>query len=119
MDVQSGDQNAAEPKPTIISPDEFAAARVEKARRQMMDHIEAVQPIANRFEKTIGDYINRKYPNGIQMFALVLCELLSRVIFAAANKLHVGKQTEGEAFIRNFYDGAKSDALNLWENNQT
>lgn len=86
-----------------------------RAARDMHDMMAAVKPMANRFEKEMSRVIDAKFKNGVQMFALVLCDLLARVSVVAAEKLHKTDKEAGIKFINSIYDGAKSDALEAWE----
>lgn len=86
-----------------------------RAARDMHDMMTAVKPLANRFEKEMSKVIDGKFRNGVQMFALVLCDLLARVSVVGAEKLHKTDKEAGIKFIESIYDSAKADALEAWE----
>lgn len=106
---QCGGENVEENQQPII---DLSKARAEQRMHEMMD---AVRPMANRFEKEMAKVINQKFTNGVQMFALILCDLLARVSVAGAKKLHGGDREAGIEFIESVYNGAKADALLEWE----
>lgn len=69
---------------------------------------------APRFVKDIRVFANKKWINGAQMTVLIATKVMENVVLTVAAQMGVPGDTKGLGFISSVYDGAKTDALNRW-----
>lgn len=76
--------------------------------------IDDLLPIAKRFEKEIGAFCNDKFKSGAVPAVTVASLIFQRMLVATAQQGFRDFE-EGANFIMKVYDGAKRDALKVWE----